>query len=111
MRSAFFSLFLIVLVPFGALGTPALVLLIRGLIGRQLFTEPRCMRCGYDVRTAWADGGKGRTCPECGADLTQLRAVRFGRRQRRPMMALWGAGLLLFAIAVAVMMPLMPTMK
>lgn len=33
---------------------------VRGMIGRRVGDEPRCRRCGYDLR-----GSRARPCPEC----------------------------------------------
>ena len=86
---------------------PGFFLLIGGLVGRQLFTEPRCRRCGYDVRKSWTgDQDEARPCPECGADLTVPKAVRFGKRQRRLWMIITGAAIMTLVVAAMMIVPM-----
>ncbi len=72
-------------------------LLILGLRGRRIDNHPLCRRCRFDL-VGLSDVGTGaprqqanaaaaptRTpprCPECGADISRLRAVRTGHRRR-----------------------------
>lgn len=51
-----------------------------GLWGARRGWEPRCRRCGHDLRGLAHDA---RACPECGADLTRANAVHAGRRRVR----------------------------
>lgn len=60
-------------------------LVVFGIRGRVVGTEPRCVRCGYDL-----SGGGGARCPECAADVARAGAVRIGRRIRRPRAVLAG---------------------
>lgn len=72
-----------------------LMLLVAGLLGRTMGTEPRCRRCGHDLR------GHEMTpavCPECGRRLRGGRAIRLGRRKRRVAAAVIGAVLLLAGV-------------
>jgi hypothetical protein len=77
------------------------VLIWQGFRGRPQLTEPRCRGCGYDVRGLnWM--AAGRLCPECGSDLSQPDAVRFGKYKRRPRRMIAGAGV--FALGILVPM-------
>ena len=49
--------------------------------GRRVDTHPLCRRCGYDL---FGHPQPPATCPECGSDLSEDRAVRVGHRRRRP---------------------------
>src|SRR4051794_6849027 len=67
------------------------VLVYRGLRGTRVGNQPVCRRCQYDLRGLPAEA---RVCPECGAALTDPRAIVVGRRSRRRMavvagMVLW----------------------
>jgi hypothetical protein len=93
--SLMFLLILVVVV------VPSLVLIVAALVGRQLFTEPRCVGCGYDLRQTRFEDENARPCPECGADLTRPRAVRFGKRRRRPWLAV--GGMVWFFVGAAVL--------
>ncbi len=70
-------------------GVIAPVMLIAGWRGRRVGDEPRCRRCRYDL-SGRSDPDR---CPECGANLTEPRAVVVGLRRRRP--AVISIGLLL----------------
>ena len=79
------------LLAFG-LGFAGMILLVRGMRGVPSLSEPRCAKCGYDLRgSAGAPAG---VCPECGADLTKPRAVRWGDYRKRPKLIWTGAALL-----------------
>src|SRR5690606_234110 len=80
----------------------AAVLIVRGLLGVQLFTEPRCMKCGYDLRKTRFEDEGSRGCPECGADLNQPKAVKFGKRQRKPKLIV--AGLAVGVLPIVLLM-------
>ncbi len=80
-----------------AIGIAAIALLAIGFRGRRIGSEPRCRRCGYDVtRSTTADGSDdcavvaAGVCAECGADLSSPKAIRLGRRRRRPLMMVAG---------------------
>jgi hypothetical protein len=75
---------------------PGAILVYRGFRGRPILSEPACAKCGYDVRSVALRGEK--TCPECGADLSGPRAVKFGRPHKRPKMIWAGIALLLLAL-------------
>lgn len=77
-----------------------LVLVYRGWRGVPMLSEPRCAKCGYDLR-GFA-GAPPAVCSECGSDLTKPHAVRWGQYRRRPRLiwagaAVAGVPLLLFA--------------
>ena len=92
----------LLLVPF--LLVPGIVLCVLGLVGRQTFTEPRCVRCKYDLRKTRFEDEEAKACPECGSDLSRPRAVRFGRRQRRLRFLAAGAVLLLLLPVAGVLL-------
>ena len=80
------------------IGLLGLVLLWRGLRGRRLDDHPWCRRCRYDLSGAATPS----RCPECGAVFFSTRAVRVGRRRRRPWWTAAGLVLLLGAGGLAV---------
>ena len=51
-----------------------------GWRGPRVDDHPRCRRCRYDLSGIDVPN----TCPECGRALTRRRAIRVGRRRRRP---------------------------
>lgn len=59
-------------------GTAAILI---GRRGRLVDDHPICRRCGFDL---FGSPGPAAVCSECGADLSQPRAVRRGNRARRP---------------------------
>ena len=71
-----------------------LALTLLGLHGRVAGDEPRCRRCGFDLRGNPA----AEVCGECGAALTRPDATRTGRRVRRPRLLAGGLALLLPAV-------------
>ncbi len=86
MVFAIFPLFLVAAMVIG------IILIVRGIRGVPEFSEPHCRKCNYDVRMLdWSR--EERVCPECGSDLTQPKAVRFGNYRKRPKMIWSGAGL------------------
>ncbi|MFO0873453.1 MAG: hypothetical protein U0575_05720 [Phycisphaerales bacterium] len=87
---------LVVVVLIIAAAVAGLALVVMGLVGRARFDDPRCGKCGYDLRTF---GQRPQSCPECGADLTKPGAVRFASRVRRPWMAVLGVCLLAVPLA------------
>ena len=81
-----------------------LVLLVRGWRGVPSLSEPRCAKCGYDLRGAGA--APPAVCSECGADLAKPGAVRWGDYRRQPKL-LWAGGALLVLPAVLITAALM----
>lgn len=71
-------------------------LLLLGLRGRRLNDHPTCRRCGADLVNLRSGDA---TCPECKHSLEKKRARRVGARQRRPLMIVLGASLLLLGSA------------
>ena len=67
-----------------------------GRRGKRINDHPLCRRCGFDLI---GHDPRPPKCPECGAGLTNVRAVRTGARRRRPVPFV--AGLLLGAMLVA----------
>ncbi len=59
-----------------ALVLPGLALLVLGIRGRRVGTEPRCRKCAYDLT-----GLDHLTCPECGMDHSDVQP-RVGTRKR-----------------------------
>lgn len=89
------GLSLIVLIP-AVLLLVGLVLTIWALVPRRRGSEPLCRRCEYNL-TGHTDATEPR-CPECGANLTPLRATVHGRRYRR-----WGwatMGIIVFLLGL-----------
>src|SRR5688572_23077442 len=78
------------------LGGAGLIVLLRGLRGRPMLTPPKCAKCGYDIRTF--SGEAPTLCSECGADLTQTYAIRWGDKQRRPRLIWLGAIMLVLPV-------------
>lgn len=71
------------------------LLLLRGWWLAPRTAEALCRRCGYDVRM------RDRTkpiCVECGADLTQRRSIRFGRRRVNNLLVYLAAACFLFGL-------------
>ena len=54
-----------------------LFLVYRGIRGVPALSDPKCAKCGYDLR--WVKPDVNLVCPECGSDLKAPRSVRFGR--------------------------------
>jgi hypothetical protein len=67
----------------------------KGFAGRAVDDHPLCRRCAYDLVGAI---DRPSVCPECGLDLTRASSVRVGHRQRRILLLVPGAMLLLFAL-------------
>src|SRR5688572_29350260 len=64
----------------------------RGLRGRGVDDHPICRRCGFDL----SGRPKARDrCPGCGSDLSARKAIRIGRRERRPRALAGGIALIL----------------
>ena len=80
----------------GLIALAGVVLAYLGLRGRVVGGEPRCRRCGFDLR----GNPDAANCGECGADLKRLGAMRHGRRVRRPRFVVAGVTLLLPALLV-----------
>ena len=85
------------LLAFG-LGVVGLILLVRGMRGAPSLSEPRCAKCGYDLRGF--SGAPPQVCSECGADLTRPHAVRWGRYPRRTKLINSGVALLVLPTVV-----------
>ncbi len=71
-----------------------LTLLVRGLIGRRVGSEPRCGSCGHDL----TGRGSAGDCPECGRSL--LGNIVLGQRRVGRARVVVGAILLVFALTV-----------
>lgn len=71
------------------------LLLVRGWWLAPRTAEALCRRCGYDVRAR--DRVKP-ICVECGADLTQRRSIRFGRRRVNTALVFTAAACFLFGL-------------
>lgn len=70
-------------------------LVMFGRRGKRINDHPVCRRCGFDLI---GHDPRPPRCPECGAELTKVRAVRTGARRRRTVPYI--AGLLLGAMLV-----------
>lgn len=68
----------ITLIALGSLG-----LFIFGIRGIRAGSSPHCRSCGYDL----AGIDSPTTCPECGRDVSQPKAVRRGGLRRKPVLA------------------------
>ena len=79
-------------------------LLIHGVWGVPVKSEPRCARCKYDLRGTYPNGGK--QCPECGADLTHPQAVLSIRYTKQLRQAVTGGVIAGLAILVMLTMAL-----
>lgn len=81
-----------------------IVMLYRGWRGAPTLSEPRCAKCGYDLR-GFA-GAPPTVCTECGSDLGRPHAIRWGANRRRPRLMWTGAAVaaipLLLVAAMAV---------
>lgn len=78
-----------------------------GLRGRRIGRECRCARCGFDLTGHGVTSARrieGVVCPECGAAVNGVRAIRIGVRKRR--WATLCCGVILCAAAMGVMVPL-----
>lgn len=82
------------------LAAPALILI--GLLGRPRSTRPRCRACRTPL-TARAELPSA--CPNCAADLSKRRAVRFSGYRPRVLPLLLGVGLLALLAAPAFIAP------
>jgi hypothetical protein len=63
-------------------------LVVVGLRGKRVGGQPVCRGCGFDLSDGVEATG---TCPECGAGLKRAKAVRRGRRRKRPIVIVAGA--------------------
>lgn len=83
----------------GGTGVFAVILIRSGKRGRLVNDHPICRACGFDLYNLPGDRAK---CPECGADITEPKAVLPGRRE--PFMGrLWfGRALLAILLVVVV---------
>src|SRR5215218_3121633 len=91
------SILVILIVPALAM-TAGIVLILFGTRGRRVDDHPLCRRCGFDLT------GRPQTsdrCPECGADLSAHRAIRIGRRTRRPWSIALGIVFVLLSLIAA----------
>ncbi len=75
-----------------------LFLVYRGARGTPTLCDPKCAKCGYDLR--WVDPNVNVRCPECGSDLKAKRAVRFGDYRRRPRLIVLGSLVLLMGLLI-----------
>ena len=66
-----------------------------GWRGRRVGDHPFCRRCGFDL---FGQPDNAKVCPECGADLSLMRATIVGTRVRRPVAIAIGAVLLLIGL-------------
>jgi|GEM_PF-4745117 len=67
------------------IGLAATLLVLVGLIGREVRTPPLCARCRFDL-SGHEDARRGRfpvTCPECGLMIVHDAQITRSRRQRR----------------------------
>ena len=84
-------------VPAVVIGIVATLVLAWAWHGRQVDEHAMCRDCGFGLN------GRTRlmlpTCPDCGADLERPRAIRFGRRRRRPALLAASACLILGSTA------------
>lgn len=73
-------------------------------------TEPHCRRCGFDLAGIAINDVKGERarCPECGGGLSRPRAVRLGRRTRRPSLLILGLVLVLLGTSGAIWLVRVP---
>lgn len=71
---------MLVVILLGSFFVMGLGLLIAGLRGKRIDDHPWCRKCKFDLFGSPADA---EACPECGADLTQPKAVRIGQRRKR----------------------------
>lgn len=78
----------------GVLGITGIALLILGVRGRRVGEEPRCGKCGYDLRGVEREA----PCPECGEAAGSRRT---GRSRRRP--AMISVGIVLILVCSATM--------
>jgi hypothetical protein len=74
-----------------AAGVVGIILMIRGIRGRRVGSEPRCRTCDYTLV-----GIDSARCPECGTLLTKKTIVN-GQRISRPWMAGIGGVLIMLA--------------
>ncbi|HPD30753.1 MAG TPA: zinc ribbon domain-containing protein [Phycisphaerae bacterium] len=91
---------LILLLLIGSALIVGVIFIFRGIRGVPVLSDPRCTRCGYDLR--WIKPDVNVVCPECGSDLTVRRAIRFAEYQRRPRSILVGLGLIVAVFVVPV---------
>lgn len=77
---------------------PPLVLIVIGARGKPRWSSPHCAKCDYDLRGQ--QPADTEACPECGADLTKLKAVKFARPSTKDR----GWALILLGIA-AILLP------
>src|SRR5688572_10990574 len=66
---------------------------VRGVRVRRRGETPHCRKCDYPL-TGLTEPSQ---CPECGAKLTETRAVAYGERYRRRRLAWAGATVMLLA--------------
>ncbi len=74
----------------------------RGARGVPSLSDPKCARCGYDLR--WIDPNVNTVCPECGSDLKARRAIRFADYERRPRLIVVGGCLIVLAIVAPMLL-------
>jgi hypothetical protein len=75
-------------------------LLVMAWRGKPAWSTPYCRACGYDLRGR--DPERTAACPECGADLTDKRALQYVRgKGRRWGLAAWALALLALPFVIA----------
>ncbi|MCX5662158.1 MAG: hypothetical protein NTW19_20975 [Planctomycetota bacterium] len=106
----------VMVLSFAAAAT-GVILIFTGVRGVPELSSPRCGKCHYDLRGLRFDGDE-RACPECGADLKQPKAVRWGEQRWQPWMIVAGLAalcspILFFVLLIQVQMiarpPRVPT--
>jgi hypothetical protein len=85
---------IILLVVFALVAVTGLTLLISGLIGQRIGSEPRCGSCGYDL----TGRGSAGDCPECGRSL--VGNIALGTRRVRRWRAAVGGVLVVITLLV-----------
>ena len=88
----YFSLLVFVGIAISIVG---LIVLVLGVRGRSVFSWPKCVKCGYDLRAMNFMASDIGRCPECGTNLNTPRSVNFGRLQRSRRILVTGAAMLL----------------
>jgi hypothetical protein len=80
------------------LAAAAAVVAVLAWRGRRSGGTPVCRRCGFDL-AGLPPATEHRACPECGRNTADPKAVAFGHRRRRPLLAATALLVLLAAIA------------
>lgn len=80
---------------FFALLILGVILVVRGLRGKRVGSEPHCSKCDYNLTALTSE-----KCPECGTPVTQKTTIYGSTRQRR-----WAL------VAIGVTLPLLPSLS